>query len=749
MLGALVWFALPWGIALPSALLRPLEPGTRYLARDGSPLRHGLNAEGQRVGAALTFEQIPAPLLHATLAAEDKRFFSHGGLDLLAIARAAAMNWQAGRVLSGASTLTQQLIKISSTQVTSPPATKPPRTLAVKLREALQARHLEMLWGKERIAAEYLSRVSYGNLFTGCEVAAQGYFHKPLAHLTPAECAFLAALPQAPGRLNPFRNATAVSPRQQRILARMHELGWLSDEALAVAKTQPLVLQRFNGGFAAPHAVELLQAHIPEPHQPPTTILTTLDPALQSYAETVITTRLTTLRQYHVEHAAAVVLENATGHILALVGSRDYFASDGGQIDGAWVPHSPGSALKPFTYALAFERGATPASIVADLPIEFKTETGLYRPENYDHRLYGPMTYRSALGNSLNISAVRVLRSIGGAPTLLMALQNLGLSTLTEPAEHYGLGLTIGNAPVRLVELTNAYATLARLGLAMPWSLVPQQVTGQRVLSEHSTYMVADVLSDNQARVLTFGPRSPLQMPFRVACKTGTSTSYRDNWALGYTPEYTIGVWAGNFEGQPMEGVSGVTGAAPILRDLFIHLHEATPLTWYTEPPGLERGRIDPRTGHRLTVNSPPSRLSREDLWPIEHPPSTAVASDYDAQGRALLPLDYAAWLTTPSNWLGDLATTARSEESLPSPLKILSPTDGLVVHLDPDVNGGQGRLLLQALPEVGATWHCETLKLIQEGKHTFAQLNAGTHRLNVQRGAESVSVSVRVVRDE
>jgi len=255
--------------------------------------------------------------------------------------------------------------------------------------------------------------------------------------------------------------------------------------------------------------------------------------------------------------------------------------------------------LKPFTYARAFERGLTPASIIPDLPVEFQTSTGLYRPENYDLKSYGPVTCRQALGNSLNISAVRVLQDLGGARVLQELLQALGVSTLTEDTEHYGLGLTIGNAPVRLLELTNAYAALARLGERRPWSLLANNPStdGERVLDRDACWWVADILSDNQARVLAFGPRSPLRLPFRVAVKTGTSTNYRDNWTLGYTPEFTVGVWAGNFEGQPMDDVSGVTGAAPILSDLFHWLHERQALTWYQRPTSLVGVRIDPRNG--------------------------------------------------------------------------------------------------------------------------------------------------------
>lgn len=715
--GAGAWFVLPWLVPLPEALETPLKPSPRFLSSDGQPLRMLLTQEGDRVAQVLPFADIPTRLIQATLAAEDKRFFDHGGVDLLAVARAAWDNARSGRVVSGASTIHQQLVKVTSTRSGK-------RGLWVKAVEALQARRLAMQWSKEQVMAEYLNRISYGNLLTGCASAAQGYFDKPLADLSPAECALLAAIPQSPTRYNPFRHLENIQPRQQRIMAKMQALGWLTEEQLRVAQKESLKLQRFHGGFEAPHAVEMLRV------EPRETTVTTLDSGLQRQVEAIITQRLSALKERHVTQAAAVVIENATGHILALAGSRDFFAPDGGQINGAWVPHSPGSAIKPFTYLMAIERGANAASIVADLPVEYSTPTGTYRPENYAHKLYGPMTYRNALGNSLNISAVKVLGSIGGAETLLTQLQALGLSTLTEPAEHYGLGLTIGNAPVRLVELANSYACLARLGLDAPWSLVPhtEGINPTRRFDEISCYIIADILSDNQARQLTFGQYSPLRLPFPAAVKTGTSTGYRDNWCVGYTPDYTVAVWAGNFDNTPMREVSGVTGAAPIWRDVFLELQRRFGITWYAEPEGLVRARIDPRTGKRLTPQSPPARVSREEIFAVKHQPPAASEADYDSRDRALLRPEYKVWLRSADNWMGDLV--AVEETGQERPWRISHPIPGTVVHLDPDLPQGGSRLLLETSPEMAVQWTCETLTVKEDGAVTYVELIPGRHEL-------------------
>lgn len=735
------WFLLPWAVSLPLSLRTPLRPSARYLSSDGRPLRMLLTEQGDRVAQVLAYEEIPTRLMQATLAAEDKRFYHHGGLDLLAIARAARDNSRSGRIVSGASTIHQQLIKVAA-------ARPGRRTWQVKFVEALQARRLAMSWSREQVLAEYLNRISYGNLLTGCASAAQGYFDKPLEDLSAAECALLAAIPQSPTRFNPLRNVEAIRPRQQRILDKMQELGWLTAEQVVQAKAERISIQRFQGGFEAPHVVEMLRAA----PQPVTT--TTLRHTLQRQVENIITQRLAALKDRHVTQAAAVVLENATGHVLALAGSRSFFSPDGGQINGAWVPHSPGSAIKPFTYLLALERGATPASLVADLPVEYSTPTGTYKPENYARKLYGPMTYRDALGNSLNVSAVKVLNSSGGAETLLETLQSLGLSTLQEPPEHYGLGLTLGNAPVRLLELANAYACLARLGEDRPWSLVSGEdgasapTPPDRKFSATACYLIADIMADNRARQLTFGLHSPLRLPFPAAVKTGTSTSYRDNWCVGFTPEFTVAVWAGNFDNTPMQQVSGVTGAAPIWRDIFLDLQSRYGVTWYARPPELVTARIDPRTGKRLTPLVPPARVSRDELFLADRQPPPASADDYDEQGRAVLPPEYAAWVRSRDNWMGDLVTVGHGNG--PRPWHIHSPIPGTVVHLDEDIPGAARRLFLQTQPPQPVDWQCDTLEILEDGGLPYVNLVPGRHSLRaVHRHTQESRTTFVIVHEE
>lgn len=733
---AVAWWGVPWALPMPPRLKTPLPPSVTFLAADGSPLRQMLTPDGERITLVTSYSQLPIDLVHATLAAEDRRFFSHHGVDFSSITRAIWDDLRAHRIVSGASTITQQLAKISADQ-------RRARTMSAKVTEAFQARRVEMTWNKERILSEYLNRVSYGNQFIGCASAALGYFRKPLADLTPAECAFLAALPQAPSRLNPFKNFRAVQQRQRWILGQMREQGWLSDEALELARNEKINLQHFTGGFEAPHAVALLA---PETSNSGQTIRTTILPNLQTRVEAIIQSRLNALKERHVTHAAAVVLENSTGRILALVGSRDFFARDAGQINGAWSPHSPGSSVKPFTYLLAFQRGFTPATVIPDLPIEFSTATGTYRPENYDHRFHGPVTARDALGSSLNIPAVRVLKQIGGESLLLDALRNLGISTLDQSAEHYGLGLTIGNAPVRLLELANAYACLARLGKSKPWTLLQNAPLLQptRIFPSDVCYLIADVLSDNQARVLSFGPHSVLKLPFRCAVKTGTSTDYRDNWTLGFTPEYTVGVWVGNFDNTPMQNVSGVSGAGPIFRDIFLQLRDMTPPTWFVEPAGLVHGTIDPRTGHRLPPDIA-TRMSREEIFLGNSLPPVATRADYDFDtGKALLPREYASWVKQGDAWLAGLVDLKPLAHDPVSP-RILSPADGAIIFLDPDLSEGGRRLVLRCAGDAPVRWGSHSLKIEDANGQSVAWLTTGKHELTATDETCGLQTTVRI----
>jgi penicillin-binding protein 1C len=478
------------------------------------------------------------------------------------------------------------------------------------------------------------------------------------------------------------------------------------------------------------------------------TLRTTLDLALNRFAETALSQHLSRLKEQHVSNGAIVVLDNTSGDVLTLVGSENYFAPAAGQVNGAWAARSPGSTLKPFTYLLALERGATPASIVADVPTEFATATGLFSPVNYDRHCYGPMRYRLALANSLNISAVKVLASIGGPEPLQRLLQQCGLSTLDRPAEHYGLGLTIGNAETRLLELANAYAFLARLGEYRPYRLLLESrgergntlsskpsSTIRQVASPAAAYLIADILSDSAARALAFGIESPLRFDFPVACKTGTSSDFRDNWAFGYTPEFTIGVWVGNFDGSPMKHISGVTGAAPLMHEVFEHMHQQYGTTWYSEPTNIVECWIHSITGKRpdpATTQSSSDAVREKflasNLPPVESP------EDYDTTRSHRRPVvrlgnEYRDWLVSGDNWLGDRAVLAAT----PGALRILFPPPGTIFYLDPDLPDQGRRIGLRAEGPESLQWQSDSLQVAREGGRQVALLTEGRHRITVR----------------
>ena len=724
------YFLLPWAVPWPDALNRPVPSGVRLTDRHGSPLRR-LLAGSHRAGETLPLSEIPPFLIEATLAAEDHRFYSHGGIDPLALGRALRDGVQAGRSVSGASTITQQLVKLSHPR---------PRTWRTKVLEMLTARRVEMTWTKDQILEQYLARLDYGNLHRGPAAAAQGYFGKPLGDCSPAECAFLAGLPQAPTRLNPWRDATRPTKRQQWILERLQTLGRFDAATADRARAEPLRLRRHYGSFAAPHFADLVLQRAAGPEAAPPLEgdwRTSLDLNIQQVCEGSIADRLNRLNGRNVSQAAVVVIDNGTGEIRALVGSRDYEAAGTGQVNGATSRRSPGSALKPFTYLLALQQDLSPGTIIPDLPVEYMTATGLYRPQNYHHRAAGPVSLRTALANSLNLSAVRILESHGGPEALVTSLQTAGLTTLTKPATEYGLGLTIGGGEVTLLELTAAYSTLARLGRLIPlqFTPVPSGSKGQQVYDPDACWLLADILSDNNARARTFGTDSALRLPFPCAVKTGTSTDYRDNWAIGYNAAFTVGVWVGNFDNSPMRGVSGVTGAAPVFRDIFTWLDARYPSAWYERPPSIVEREVDPLTGLPRPAEWASRRPVVVEKFRRDLAPGGPDPERYDPTGRVRLAPEYAAWLAGPENWLGTAAVAAAPSASGVT-WQITSPLPGTTVLLDPDLPQGGKVLPLRVNPPTeSVVWTSTSLKidhhtaLLIPGRHTLTARDPATGR--------------------
>lgn len=703
--GALGWYVLPWCVPLPSGL-DEVSASPRLLDRHGEALHHLTLPDFTR-RTPVGYDDLPSDLIACTLAAEDKRFRRHGGVDLLATARAGRDWLMEGRQVSGASTVTQQLVKLGQ---------KPQsRTLKVKLVEALQARQLEMRWSKDEILAGYFNRLNYGNHRIGPVEAARFYFQKPIAQLSLAECALLAGLPQAPSRLNPIKHPERAVARRGVVLDRLARLS--DDSRIAMAKREPLVLRPLKEKTLAPWLPSLAPGEAGEVH-------TTLDREIQDALESIVADELERLKESNLQHAAVVVLDNERSEILGLVSSGNWDDPRGGQINGALTPRSPGSALKPFTYMLAFERGGRhPGSIVADIPTRIRTIEGLDAPENFDRAFRGPVTLRQALACSLNVPAMRELNRLGGPEPLHELLVDLGFDSMGDNPVEHGLGLTLGNAPVTLLELAEGYATLARGGLHLPATLGFESHEGKRCFSEGSAWLITDVLADPVARASSFGRRGPLELPFHCAVKTGTSSDFRDNWCVGYTSDYTVAVWAGNFDHSPMKGVSGVDGAGPIFRRAMERLHRDKAPEVPVKPGGLIQVRIDPRCG-KLASGS-----HTVDEWvPVGLDLLPARADDFDEEGRLFLDDSYAEWLASDDN---QRRSEFSPEPARPAetPLRVLAPRPGTVYLLDPELpNGGRLRLSTN-LPSV-TTWHCESLSLDRSGAEAVALLEAGEHQL-------------------
>ncbi len=565
LLGAAAWLRL--GPLPPGLLDFTHAESTRIEDRHGELLYEARNADGGRT-SWLEPGDVPRTLAEATIAAEDRRFHGHIGVDPVAVLRAVAHNVRQRRVVEGGSTITQQVVKLLLAR-RAPSARRGP---GGKVREALLALRLEHRLSKAEILTLYLNLAPYGNQLTGANRASEAYFGHDASLLTAAQAAFLASLPQRPTGYNPYRDLTRARRRQARVIARMGLDGALTPDEVRTALAERLRVEPPTSAFIAPHFVERVLAGAGAARPP--RITTTLDAALQRDVRGIIDAARPTLSRYGAHNVAVAVMDNRTGGWLAWEGSGGYDDRvHGGRIDGVVTPRQPGSALKPFTYALAFEEGDSPATVLPDVPSFFQTvEAGVvYGPRNYDNRFRGPMRARRALAGSENVPAV-VLASRLGVANLLRFLRSAGLTTFDQTASYYGVGLTLGNAEVRLDEMVAAYAAFARGGTFLPPRFVAgaPSVAPRTLVSPRTAFWITDVLSDADARAFAFGRGGSLEFPFEVAAKTGTSQAYHDNWAIGYTRAVTVGVWVGNFDRTPLVGSSGVMGAGPIFHAVML-----------------------------------------------------------------------------------------------------------------------------------------------------------------------------------
>ncbi len=552
-----------------------LKPYSHRIFRDryGRMLGFPPDSQGRRC-VWVSLAEISEPLKNAFLAAEDARFYEHSGYDFKAITRAFLSNILEGRIVSGASTISQQVIRLVY------PAK---RTYSNKLKELYQSLQMEDELSKSEILEQYLNRVPMGNQLYGVESAALRYFDKRCEQLSLAECALLASLPKAPSRYNPYGNyLNRLLKRKDWVLERMYNLGFITDEELKNALDVPMTFNKTHFPFRANHFVEMLKQ---DKELGNGNIITTIDLDIQTAAKNILQSHKHRLSNMGAYQASALILNNKTMDVLAMVGSMEYSKCNQGYNNGSTALRSAGSTLKPFLYGLAFEMGHSPATIISDTKKSYLTPMGAYLPYNYDRRFHGPVTIRTALGNSLNISAVKMLELLG-LKRFYKLLDTLNLITdHSKISSYYGLGLAIGNLEVTLTQLVAAYATLANQGIYRELRFIKDEKTQppKRVLQPETAYLITDILSDATARTLTFGTRDLYNFPYKLAQKTGTSTYYRDGWVIGYTPDYTVGIWVGNFDGAHTYRLSGAAGAGPILKDIISFLYQSR------YPLGLEK----------------------------------------------------------------------------------------------------------------------------------------------------------------
>lgn len=603
---------------------------TRILDRDGNILYEILDPQaGRRTYTPL--EDISPWMLAATIATEDSQFYSHPGFDVLAIARALWQNLADPGAGPGASTITQQIAR----NLLFTPEEASQRSALRKIREILLAAEITRRYTKDEILELYLNQVYFGNLAYGIEAAAETYFHTTADRLDLSQASFLAGLIQAPSIYDVYSNRAATLERQRIVLTLMvitseqqgciavsnaPEPVCVTPEAAgaALAEIENYDFPEPDVGLRYPHWVQFVREQLEARYDPQTiyrsgfTVHTTLDPQLQDLAEEAVRTHVASLAEHRAGNGALVAIVPSTGEILAMVGSADFYdeAIDG-QVNMAVAPRQPGSAFKPITYAAAFEKGWTPATLIWDVPSEFPPSGNPddprepYKPVNYDGRFHGPVTVRYALGSSYNVPAVKALQFVGiyddpASPEpdgALAFAQRLGITTLTR--DDYGLALTLGGGDVSLLELTAAYAVFANGGVRVPPVAITriEDSRGQVVYAyeppstppvirpEHA-YLITSILADNAARTPAFGPNSVLNLPFEAAVKTGTTNDFRDNWTIGYTPDLAVGAWIGNADYTPMADISGVAGAGPIWSQV---MQAARPLVSGDSPRGFAR----------------------------------------------------------------------------------------------------------------------------------------------------------------
>ncbi|HRZ11852.1 MAG TPA: penicillin-binding protein 1C [Kiritimatiellia bacterium] len=696
----------------PRAALDKFPAATVLADREGNPLRLKLGP-GDMDNVPLYRWREDDWIAKAVVAAEDQRFYRHVGIDPLALLRAVGQNVLHLRRVSGASTLSTQVIRLVQPR---------PRTLRTKVIETFRALQLERALTKREILEQYLNRAPFGSNIVGIESAARRYFSKSAHDLNLAEAALLAGLPQAPARFRPDRHPARARKRQAYVLERMAALEMITEDQRARALERPCDIKPGRHAFTAPHFAQFVLDRLP-PDRDGTTLRTTLDPSLQSLAETSLARRHGYLDPLGIMGGAVVILEVKTGAVRAMVGSPDYFdAARRGQVNGALAPRGAGSTLKPFVYAAAFDRGlATPLTVLRDEPALYRD----YRPENFGRTFRGDITVRDSLILSLNLPVLALAERIG-AERLHALFRRAGLKTLGRGTEHYGLGLVLGQGEVRLLDLANAYAAFARGGVWRSWTVWEGQAPGapRRLFSPDASWLVADILGGDERMEELSGHLADARMP-RMAWKTGTSSACRDAWTVAFNPEYVVGVWIGNPGGEADEGLVGVEAAAPVAWDIFRGLYPGGDGPWFVRPDGLKRRVVCAASG-----------------CPVGSQCGHGVEDWYIAGASLFAPCPvHGRPVAAP------VVSAAGRQHDAPDALRITSPAAGTVYRQLDNWSGERQQIALRAGGGAGSGelhWFADD-RYLGQGAELFWPIERGAHQL-VCCNAVGQSDRVRIV---
>ncbi len=756
---------------LPESFVHPRQNApSRILDRYGTLLYEIRDPRsGDRDPIAL--DRIPKIFVQAVLDTEDRRYHSHPGIDPLGMLRAAVQNLSSGRVVSGASTITQQLVRIRNGSR--------PRGLMTKLLEMRDALRLEMVLSKDEILEAYLNGAYFGHQAYGAESAARTYFGKNLTELSLSEATLLAGLVQSPSAYDPYKAWDLAKKRQAVVLNAMVDAGDLSVQNSQEALQEEIRLRKDRVDIKAPHFVFFAQDRAPERFTDGNTVRTTIDEPLQQETERIVRQKLEMLKEKNVTSAAVVVLDARTGDVLTMVGSADYFdVVHDGAVNVATSLRQPGSALKPFTYALALLEGDTLSTTVADTETRYFTEEGNpYTPRNYDYEEHGLVRYREALANSYNIAAVKVLERVG-VDRLLRFLKASGITTLTKTPDHYGLALTLGDAEVRLLELTQAYGIFARGGLTLPLRVFADDPVpkGENVLEPGVAWLIDSALSDDEARMREFGKNSPLHFSFPAGAKTGTTRNGRDNWAMGFTPDRIVGVWVGNPDNTAMRDISGITGAAPIMHDVLIAATEDIPRTGFMKPPGIVEREVCRLSG-KLPTPACRERVreyfiagteptEQDDLWKIIRidrrngllAGPTCPAETTEEKTVVVFPAELRSWANDhgwpmPPARPSPLCPNGNTRNGTRDGLSIAWPHDGDMFELDPLIPDERETVTLRAQADSGVStieWFVDGNRLGEAAGPDYAvRWNPRPGVRTIEARTENAAVSIRVIVTE